>query len=126
MRAKRDSESKILHDIRVALGLEPDLILWRNNTGALRDINGRVVKFGLCEGGSDLIGIGPGGRLFAIEIKKPNHSTSKERAEKQGQFRNLVRAMGGFAFQVCSVDGAVRALSEARRLYGEGKNQADE
>lgn len=30
--------------------------LFRNNTGAWKDPSGRIVKYGLCKGSSDLIG----------------------------------------------------------------------
>jgi hypothetical protein len=50
------SEHEIQQRIRLACGRGP-VRLWRNNTGALVDQQGRCVRFGLCKGSSDLIGL---------------------------------------------------------------------
>ena len=50
------SEHEIQQRIRLACGHGP-VRLWRNNTGALVDQQGRFVRFGLCKGSSDLIGL---------------------------------------------------------------------
>jgi hypothetical protein len=119
-------ETPILHDIRVALGSEPDLVLWRNNTGALPDKRGIPVKFGLCEGSADLIGVLRidlenivtdrefTGRFIALEVKRPIDRTGARRKEMQRLFRELVRRMGGFAAAVNSVEQAKAALDRAR------------
>lgn len=105
------AEREVQHAIRVALGREPDLTLWRNNTGALKDANGRAVRFGLAVGSSDLIGIlAPAGRLVALEVKTATGRTSPE----QDLFLALVRRRGGFAAVVRSADDAVAALARAR------------
>lgn len=36
---------------------EVGVIVWCNNIGVLKDVNGCFVKFGLCVGSFDLIGI---------------------------------------------------------------------
>lgn len=59
--ASSPSEHEIQQRIRLACGRGP-VRLWRNNTGALVDQQGRFVRFGLCKGSSDLIG------LRALEI----------------------------------------------------------
>ena len=56
------SEYEIQQRIRLACG-RGAVRLWRNNTGALVDQQGRFVRFGLCKGGSDLIA------LRSIEIR---------------------------------------------------------
>lgn len=121
-------ERDIQQDIRAALGLEPDLVLWRNSTGKFetfdeRSGRGRTIKTGLVVGACDLIGIlavpfeaefGPDhlvGRFFALEIKTPVGRLSTE----QRQFIELVRRMGGFAAIARSVDEAKQALARARR-----------
>ena len=38
------SERDVLHDIREALGQEPDLVLWRNGVGAGEFVEGREVQ----------------------------------------------------------------------------------
>ena len=136
-------ESQIQHDIRLALGREPDITLWRNETGctdavgisraylqrilrclvradvpaainlirAQLQARRRMVRYGLCRGSSDLIGIGPGGRFIAIEVKTATGRLSKE----QAMFIELVRRRGGFACVVRSVNEAQLALDRARR-----------
>lgn len=108
-------ESKIQYDIRLALGQERDLVLWRNAAGAVRDTTGKVVgRFGLVVGASDLIGIhtiragalDPDalvGRFCGLELKTDSGRLSAE----QERFLNLVRVRGGVA-------GVARSLDEAR------------
>jgi hypothetical protein len=54
--ASSHSEHEIQQRIRLACGRGP-VRLWRNNTGALVDQQWRFVRFGLCKGSSDLIGL---------------------------------------------------------------------
>jgi hypothetical protein len=54
--ASSPSEHEIQQRIRLACGRGP-VRLWRNNTGALVDRQGRLVRFGLCRGSSDLISL---------------------------------------------------------------------
>jgi hypothetical protein len=104
-------ESKLLAEIREALGGEVDLVLWRNNTGALRDDTGRQVRYGLAVGSADLIGIlAPSGRMFALEVKAPGGKLSIE----QQRWIRLAESMGAFARVVRSVPEALKALSDAR------------
>lgn len=49
------SEQALQQRLRLALSRGATR-LWRNNTGALRDANGQLVRYGLCPGSSDLIG----------------------------------------------------------------------
>ena len=78
--------------------------LWRNNVGTLYDRQGRPVKFGLCKGSSDLIGlrsitIGPEhvGQTMAVfaavEVKSP---TGRPTPDQQA-FIDTVQALGGLA-----------------------------
>lgn len=105
-------ESQLQQQIRLALGREPDLVLWRNSVG-VAETDGRKQRFGLCRGSSDLIGIGPGGILFALEVKTPTGRVSPE----QQMFIDLVNRRGGFAAVVRSVDEARQALTAARRQH---------
>lgn len=109
------TESQLQQQIRLALGREPDLVIWRNSVG-VAETNGRKQRFGLCKGSADLIGIGPGGRFFALEIKT---LTGRIRPEQQ-LFVDLVNRRGGFAAIVRSVDEAWQALTAARRQLTEG------
>ena len=86
--ASSPSEHEIQQRIRLACGRGP-VRLWRNNTGALVDQQGRFVRFGLCKGSSDLIGLRSlevtpemvGQRLaqfVALEVKTESGTVSTE------------------------------------------------
>ena len=90
--------------------------LWRNNTGAIKDSEGRLVRFGLCKGSSDIIGITPVtitpdmvgkqvGVFTAIEVKTPKGKATDE----QINFIQRVRDLGGFA-------GVARSVEEALEI----------
>lgn len=98
MTRQHPTEAQVQARVRLAIGLEPDLVLWRNQTGAYRD-DRRYIRYGLCVGGSDLIGIGPMG-FTAIELKAHRGRLS----EPQQRFLKLVQDHGGWA-------GALRASS---------------
>ena len=113
------SESALVASIRLALGKDARVVLWRNNTGsALRDFGAagmRPLKYGLCVGSSDLIGIvAPHGRLIALEVKTASGRVTRE----QQQFLDLVQKMGGVARVVRSVDEALRAVEDAQVARG--------
>lgn len=99
------SEANIQNDILVALS-KAGATVWRNNTGALKDATGRLVRYGLCKGSSDIIGICPDGRFLAVEVKK---STGRA-TEDQLRFIDVVRAKGGRAGVARSVEDALRIL----------------
>lgn len=117
------SEQAIQQRIRLELSRGP-VRLWRNNTGALRDARGQLIRFGLCEGSSDLIGyrtvtITPdmvGQRLAvftAVEVK-----TATGRLTPQQQtFIDHVRAAGGVA-------GVARTVGDAAALLRFGSSPA--
>lgn len=104
------NESKLQREIRLALGARDDIVVWRNNVGTLKDQRGQFVKFGLCTGSSDLIGIHkPTGRFVAIEIKSANG----KRSDYQRLFADLVESCGGLyilAFSVADVVDRLDAL----------------
>ena len=113
--ASSPSEHEIQQRIRLACGRGAGR-LWRNNTGALVDQQGRFVRFGLCKGSSDLIGLRSleitpewvGQRIaqfIALEIKAAHGVVSPE----QRAFLRLVQELGGVA-AVC------RSLDDARQL----------
>lgn len=114
------SESQIQADIRLALGLEPGLVLWRNSVGVTRSWDAttgaeRVVHAGLPVGSADLVGIltltSGVGRFLALEVKSARGRLRPE----QVTWLELVRRMGGFAAVVRSVDEARAAVWRARR-----------
>ena len=103
-------EADIQQEIRLALGLEPGLVLWRNNVGMAHNEGSRPVQYGVGgTGGSDLIGL-LNGRFIALEIKRPGGRVSAE----QWGFIECVRGNGGFAAIVHSVDEAKAAIARAR------------
>lgn len=96
-------------------------VLWRNNSGALFNPGGRLVRFGLGHDSaeqyarwksSDLIGIAPGGRLWAVEAKPRNwvwRGTGREVA--QAAFHRNVQMLGGIAGFARNVDDLRAMLS---------------
>lgn len=110
------AEFDIQQRIRIA-GAAHGTPLLRNNSGALRDENGRMVRFGLGNDSarlnsafksSDLIGIFPVvvlpehvgrtfGLFFAVEVKKPGwkFNPKNEREVAQANFGQWVRNHGG-------------------------------
>jgi hypothetical protein len=109
------SEQRLQQEIRLELSRGP-VRLWRNNTGALRDPRGQLVRFGLCEGSSDLIGyrsvtITPemvGKRLavlVAIEVK----AAAGRATPAQTAFLEHLCAAGAMA-------GIARSIDDARRI----------
>lgn len=111
------TESEIQYAIRVDLGRVPDLRLFRNNVG-VADIRGSKVRFGLAKGSSDLIGFlrmeidgRRIARFISLEIKTATGKTTTE----QDMWLALVRAFGGFACVVRSVEEARAAIERARQ-----------
>jgi hypothetical protein len=82
-------------------------VLWRNNSGALPNPTGRPIRFGLGHDSaeqyrrwksSDLIGIAPGGRFWAVEAKMESWTwKGTEREIAQAAFHRHVMKMGGIA-----------------------------
>lgn len=107
------SERKLQQDIRLALGLMDGCAFWRQNVGQMK-IDGRRVKFGLCTGSSDLIGI-VDGRFCALEVKLPGQKPTNS----QLQFLFCVRLHGGFGAVVHSVEEALAAIERCRREESE-------
>ena len=114
------SEQTIQQHIRIACS-NGDTRLFRNNTGTLKDQNGRPVQFGLCKGSADLIGwkrvtvtpdmVGQQVAVFlSIEVKTP---TGRIRPEQQ-QWLDAVQAAGGIAGVARSVEDAQRLTTAAR------------
>jgi len=109
------SEQTIQQHIRLACS-SGNCRLFRNNTGTLKDANGRPVQFGLCKGSADLIGwttrtvtqdmVGTQVAVFtSIEVKTP---TGRLRPE-QRQWLDAVQVAGGVA-------GVARSVADAQQL----------
>lgn len=111
------SEHAIQSDIRLTLGLDPDVVLWRNNVGLLERPGGGRVRYGLSIGSADLIGIVTSvfdghrvGRFLALEVKRPGGRPTKD----QLIFLRLVQARGGVAAVVSSPTHAVAVVEQAK------------
>jgi hypothetical protein len=99
------TETDVQNRIRVE-GAKIGMWLLRNNSGALQDVNGRLVRFGLGNDStatnkriksSDLVGVWMG-RAVAIECKRPNwRFAGSERELAQLAFIKLWREHGGLA-----------------------------
>lgn len=107
--------------------------MFRNNVGVAEKVDKNTgkkywVRFGLCEGSSDLIGITPvtitpgmvGKRIgvfTAIEVKKDvKKKYDKHRMETQQRFIDFVNNKGGFAFKS---DDPEKAIDEILIKVGE-------
>jgi hypothetical protein len=109
-------EARILHDVLKAIGCLPDFRVFRNNVGIADFATGGKVTYGLMKGSSDLIGIlAPSGRFVSLEVKDGARRPTTE----QAAWLRMVRAMGGFACVVRSVDDATAALDRARAGWTE-------
>lgn len=84
------NETQILQECRLAAS-RMGATVFRNNTGKLQNAHGRWVEFGLCKGGSDLIGWTKDGRFLAMEVKLPGQKPRPD----QVNFINAVRLAGG-------------------------------
>lgn len=105
-------EAELQDKIRLALGTDPALCLWRNNCGSA-EIRGRRIKFGIANpGGADLLGVFRG-RFVAIEIK----TETGRLTEDQCRFRDLVLRMQGEYVVLRSVEEAAAWLADMHRRY---------
>lgn len=101
------SESEILQQVRRAVS-EIGVRVFRNNVGVLKDKQGNHVRYGLCNGSSDLIGWDSTGRFVAIEVKRPGGKITPE----QQNFIDQVNKAGGIAGIVHSEEEAIALFSE--------------
>lgn len=110
-------ESALLRSLRLELGKRDDVVLWRNNVGLAWyrkggglpincprcslsiSLNETPVRYGLCVGSSDLIGIQIGsGRFIAGEAKAERGRLTPE----QQRFLDLVNKIGGIGVELRS------------------------
>ena len=114
-----NQETDLQQRVRLALGLRPDLKLFRNNCGSLPDPRtGRPVQFGLARGSADLIGwrtvtvtpemVGQRIAIFtSIEVKTPTGRLTPA----QSAWLGAVHGAGGIA-------GVARSVRDAEEIVG--------
>lgn len=96
-----------MREIRLAVCETGRATLWRNSSGFDKTIR---VKYGLGDGGADLIGfVFKTGKFFALEVKTPTGTLQ----ENQRLWIEFVNRNGGFARVARSVEDALAALKEA-------------
>jgi len=120
------NETDVLQAIRLHLSTNPDILLWRNQVGALPTKDGRLIRFGLghvskeTSGSSDLIGprsvivtaamVGKRIAIFtALEAKDPGGHTDPARLARQANYIRVVIEAGGLA-------GFVSSIAEAEEI----------
>lgn len=127
MAGAKMTEGDVLNSIRIE-GAKIQMLLWRNNTGALQDEHGRLVRYGLGNDStasnkliksSDLVGIWKG-QFVSVECKASGWNdpfapdsrrkpTDRERAQRA--WLDLVAREGGCAcFATC--------WDDVRRQFG--------
>jgi hypothetical protein len=100
-------ETDVMRLIMLALS-DAGCLIWRNNTGCLKNAAGIPIKFGLCVGSSDLIGVTPAGKFIAIEVKTATGRATPE----QTRFISAVIAHGGIAGIARSPADAISLLAD--------------
>ena len=116
-------ESGIQHQIRKALGLHPRVVLWRNNVGVAQVVQESglaTIRYGLCVGSSDLVGIinvgpmdAPVGIFFGLEVK----TRRGRQREEQVLFEGVVRRFGGEYLVARSAAEALAAIDKILEKY---------
>ena len=102
-RRERDLQTAILTYLRAQR-----IPCWKIGSGAFR-VGGRYVRMGQ-RGMSDILGILPGGRFLAVEVKLPGRPVSPE----QRAFLELVRAAGGVGLVAYRVEDVAVHIARAR------------
>lgn len=106
MKAERDIQLEIM----LAIGSRPDVRIWRNNAGAARRPGGGpLVRFGLCPGAADLVGLTAFGRFLAIEVKNYKGRQSLE----QKTWQAIIEKFRGIYILARSEEDAVAQLEAA-------------
>ncbi len=128
-------EQNLSNAIALAVGGLPDVRLWRNNTGTIRDSRNIPVSFGLAVGSADRVGIVlPHGRFLSIEVKRPGYRPPSDETlykarshvackcgachyNSQLDWCDTIRRFGGVAGIVDSVEQALALVDEARKPF---------
>lgn len=112
------NETQLMNEIQIEISKTKKSLVFRNNVGTAKTIDGRYIKFGLVKGSSDLIGltqvevtpkmVGETLAVFtALEVKTPTGRATRE----QLNFIKMVTRLGGIGKIVRSVADALAAIS---------------
>lgn len=117
-------ESELSKEIRLEAS-KLGVLLFRNNVGeawtgrsvtlpggGVMVADPRRIKFGLCRGSSDLIGLTGDGRFIAVEVKQQRGRVRPE----QLKFIQAIKTSGGIAGVCRSVDDFRRLVDESRGI----------
>lgn len=85
-----------------------NIYCWRNNTGALKDATGRLIRFGKV-GSSDILGVLPDGKFLAVECKKSKGGIV---SEYQEEFLQEINNCGGVGLVVRSSEELLNELKK--------------
>jgi hypothetical protein len=103
------SELALQNNILLRWGAVPGLRLFRTNAGALRDSDGRLVRYGIV-GGPDISGVlAPRGRFLGVECKADRGRQS----EQQKSFERMCLALGGVYLLVRTMEEADAGIRNA-------------
>lgn len=106
------NETKVSKEIREAIKKAfPQIRFWRNQCGLAKGFRGGIVRMGE-PGTPDYVGYLSDGRFFGMEIKDPAGKTDSDREKLQNDRLSDIRACGGIAIKVSSVEEAVSILSK--------------
>ncbi len=86
------------------------IFCWKNNTAGIYVKARNTYIPSHAPGVSDILGVLPGGRFMAIEVKAPKGKVSPH----QQQFIDSINQAGGVAFVAHSVEEVERHLNERR------------
>lgn len=107
------TETQLMMAVRDALLRTGRVLLWRNNTGQLKDQRGRWVSFGLGLGSPDLVGIFKDtGQLIGVEVK-----TAAGRMSPEQKAWHQAAASAG------AIVGCARSVAEAMALLPRAATQ---
>ena len=87
------------------------ILCWKNNTAGIYVRSRNTYIPSHAPGVSDILGVLPGGRFLAVEVKAPKGKVSPH----QQQFIDAVNLAGGLAFIAHSVEEAHQAIQALSR-----------
>jgi len=103
------TEHQLQQQILDAIGSQPGVLVWRQNVGVGRTLDGRHARWGT-PGQPDICAI-VGGRFIGIEVKRPRGG---RQSAAQRRWEAACVAAGGVYIVCRDVDAAVSAVKRLR------------